>query len=340
MSIQENSNRLNRGFPKVSVVMTTYNHAAFIQTAIESVLMQTGNFHLELIIGNDCSTDNTLSICKQYQELHPDIIHVVNHTHNIGLAANYQTLFSICTGEFVAILEGDDYWVDPQKLDKQISMMLLNEEVGLVHTAFQVLESNGSIRKSHLGVSTSSLEGNIHIPYFKGNVNIAALTVVFRKSLFDQYVDMDFCVKHRVWTIDFFTWVAIIRNSQVKFIQDRTAVYRRTAQAATSTRNADKYIHYYQTGLKMTLYYWEKYDELHAYFTEDELRIKAKIYLLEKLLLNGHVAVARTYNEVKIASYNAILYYAVKYTPFFLFYLVRDWMKQKLSSLKQAMLNG
>ena len=109
--------------PKVSVWMITYNHEKFIAQAIESVLMQQTNFDYELVIGEDCSTDGTRAIVEDYQQRYPDKIRALLHEKNIGAYENFARTFAACRGEYIAMLEGDDYWTDPLKLQKQVDYL-------------------------------------------------------------------------------------------------------------------------------------------------------------------------------------------------------------------------
>jgi len=109
--------------PLVSVHMITYNHEKFIAQAIEGVLMQKTDFPFELIIGEDCSTDRTREIVVDYANRYPEIIKPILHEKNVGAKANSKSVREACTGKYVAVCEGDDYWIDPLKLQKQVDFM-------------------------------------------------------------------------------------------------------------------------------------------------------------------------------------------------------------------------
>ena len=113
---------------KVSVAMTTYNHEKYIAQAIDGVLMQKTNFPIELIIGDDFSTDNTLKICLDYQKKFPDIIRVILAKKNEGLRENNFKVWTNCFGQYIAYCEGDDFWIDDNKLQKQIDFLDLNKQ--------------------------------------------------------------------------------------------------------------------------------------------------------------------------------------------------------------------
>jgi glycosyltransferase involved in cell wall biosynthesis len=113
-----------------SVVMVTYNHENYIRRALESVLCQSEISDVEILIGDDGSTDGTVEILKEYA-IKYDFIHVYAHS-NVGLSKNVYDLFTKASGEYIAVLEGDDYWIDSEKLKKQKSII---DSVGCVATA-------------------------------------------------------------------------------------------------------------------------------------------------------------------------------------------------------------
>lgn len=116
---------------KLSVWMITYNHEKFIAQAIESVLMQETDFDYELVIGEDCSTDNTRPIVQDYGRKYPERIRLLLHEKNLGGRQNGRLTREACQGEYIAILEGDDYWTDPHKLQKQVDYMDAHPECAI-----------------------------------------------------------------------------------------------------------------------------------------------------------------------------------------------------------------
>ncbi|WP_396164800.1 glycosyltransferase family 2 protein [Flavobacterium sp.] len=131
---------------KVSVCMITYNHANYIETAIQGVLSQIGNFEIELVIANDNSPDNTdevINKCIQNNSSKHKIKYIHN-TQNIGMMPNFEKALNACDGDFLAICEGDDYWINPNKIEKQVNFLLANKAFSICyHTV--AIDNNGSI---------------------------------------------------------------------------------------------------------------------------------------------------------------------------------------------------
>src|ERR1700690_2758382 len=109
--------------PLVSVKMITYNHAPYITRAIEGVLQQKTTFPFELIIGEDCSTDGTREIVFAYQKKYPDIIRVITSDKNVGMNINGLRTIKAGKGKYIALCEGDDYWHNPEKLQKKVDFL-------------------------------------------------------------------------------------------------------------------------------------------------------------------------------------------------------------------------
>lgn len=129
--------------PVVSVQMITYNHGPYIRQAIEGVMMQETDFEFELVIGEDASTDKTREICFEYQKKYPDKIRVLWWHENLQklnhpAGRNGRRTCARCRGEFIALCEGDDYWIDPLKLQKQVDVMRKHPSVGYCVTGAKV----------------------------------------------------------------------------------------------------------------------------------------------------------------------------------------------------------
>ena len=120
----------------VSVFMITYNHENYIRDAIEGILFQKCDFHFDIVIGEDCSTDNTREILLKYQSKYPGKFKLLLHNNNIGAVKNQITTLEACHGKYIAICEGDDYWTDPYKLQKQVDLLEANNQLsGCFHNS-------------------------------------------------------------------------------------------------------------------------------------------------------------------------------------------------------------
>ncbi len=125
----------------VSVNCTTYNHEDYIADAIESFLMQKTNFNFEILIGEDCSTDNTKKIVEEYAEKHPGKVRIITSEKNVGARKNSMRLVENSKGKYIAECEGDDFWTDPNKLQKQIDYMINNPDCSMSFHASEIIKA-------------------------------------------------------------------------------------------------------------------------------------------------------------------------------------------------------
>ncbi len=117
--------------------MLVYNHEKYIATALNSILMQNVHFDYDIVVGEDCSTDNTRKILLEYKKKYPDKFKLILHNKNVGAINNQNITMKNCTGKYIACLEGDDYWSDPNKLQKQIDFLEANPEFSFCfHNAY------------------------------------------------------------------------------------------------------------------------------------------------------------------------------------------------------------
>lgn len=172
----------------VSVFVITYNHEKFIAKAIDSALMQKCDFNFEIVIGEDCSTDRTKEIVINYQKKYPDIIKPIFNTINIGPSENAKNVLKACEGDYIAMLEGDDYWTDPFKLQKQVDFLESNREYSLCCHRYYIRDTNSE--KTYYDYNFKLFENNpegiiIDIGMYFKYWLIKTLTVLFRSKCLD-----------------------------------------------------------------------------------------------------------------------------------------------------------
>lgn len=145
--------------PLVSVLMITYNHEAFIREAIESVFMQEVDFPIELVIGEDCSTDRTRDLIVQVCAAAPIQVRMLTSERNVGMHENFRRTLGACRGEFVALLEGDDYWLLEEKLKLQVRALQRSDRLQMMFNRSRI-EFVGDAHRALLPVNHQ------HLPTF------------------------------------------------------------------------------------------------------------------------------------------------------------------------------
>lgn len=322
----------------VDVVMVTYNHEPFISQAIESVLSQKCKFQFRLIIGEDCSRDKTAEICRSYSEKFPLKILFYSNEKNLGLIRNYQKVFSYCTSEYAAILEGDDYWTDDLKLEKQVEILENNNEIGLVSTGLDVLYPNGKIKRAHIFRNRFYREGYYYASFLKGTYyKPSSITVCFRYQLMKEYFDFNYFVEHDFKTLDAPLWFELAYHSKFAHIPDITAIYRILNDSVSNNRDALKVESFLNTSKATLEYYIRKYPVKGL----NEKKIITRInYLLTILYLKNHlIEKARfTSDEMRLFRLKYIFIWLIANNnflkPVFDFYL---FLLKSSSDLKQKL---
>jgi len=229
--------------PLVSVCIITYNQAEYIEEAVDSVLEQQVDFEYELIIGDDCSTDGTREILKRYQCAHPDRIRLNLHDeHYDGIPArkNMVTNLESARGKYVALLDGDDYWISPDKLQRQTEFLEAHPGVSLSsHDSLIVLEGkaaedsygrSGKVYESELHPSAMSEDRYLDVNEVINqktdegeSFSIPAGSMVFRRQFFDPVPDWYW----KVWYGDRVMQMYCASHGPVYYHSDLKSCYRR-----------------------------------------------------------------------------------------------------------------
>jgi glycosyltransferase involved in cell wall biosynthesis len=235
--------------PKLVVWMVTYNHEAYISKSIDSILNQQTNFNFKLLIGEDCSTDNTRQICIEYKQKYPDKIGLYLHKKNLGSNANGIYMYEQCFksgADYIALCEGDDYWTDPLKLQKQVDFMESNSEYsGCFHNTEVILE----------------MEANPHLKpwrsYTKNDFTLndtLSTTSLFHTSSF-VFKTADLKIPEwlkEVQSGDMALFTIIASQGPLYRIDETMSVYRKNESGIT---NSIKHIEYHTNRIKLFEYF-------------------------------------------------------------------------------------
>jgi glycosyltransferase involved in cell wall biosynthesis/ribosomal protein S15P/S13E len=205
---------------KVSVMIITYNHECYVAQAIESALMQKTNFPFEVVIGEDCSTDATREIVKRYARDHPSKIRPLLRERNIGFCANYRRTLSECRGQYVAMLNDDDYWTSPEKLQKQVDFLDQHPECALCyHNAMRIYEDGSHVPLPYNLADQkeiSSLEDLWQYNF------IATCTAMFRKNAVGELPDWYSDIMFGDWPL----FILCAQHGKIGYIDECLGVYR------------------------------------------------------------------------------------------------------------------
>lgn len=135
--------------PRVSIICTSYNHEPYLRQALDSILMQKVDFPMEVLVGEDCSPDHSREILKEYENRYPGFFRMFYRETNMGATANGYDLYMRTRGTYIAVLETDDYWTDPCKLQKQVDFLDAHPEyIGCAHDCKTINESGAVVQSS------------------------------------------------------------------------------------------------------------------------------------------------------------------------------------------------
>ena len=246
--------------PLVSVKMLTYNHEPYIAQAIEGVLMQETDFPVELVIGEDCSTDRTREIVLDYQRKRPDLIRVVLWDKNTGGRRNSRKVDELLRGKYIAWCEGDDYWTHPKKLQMQIDIMEADPAIGLVHGGADEYEAASRRRYRWRRRPRGYDDGNIFLKYFYGKYHVRLATVCIRKSLYHAVRKANPDVFGGQFLMgDIPLYWELARITRFRLINKPLAAYRILPESITKSEDPQKLMRFRRSGLELRLHYVRKY---------------------------------------------------------------------------------
>jgi glycosyltransferase involved in cell wall biosynthesis len=207
--------------PAISVLMITYNHEKYIQAAIEGVLMQDYSGEIELILANDKSTDSTHAVITRMLESHPLASKVKYHHHveNKGIMGNLIWGLHQCTGSYIAMCEGDDYWTDPLKLQKQVAFLEQHKDYNICVGRYRFLyEATGQFKDNRelFDFSRKPLSVKNYIAFNFSHMS----TFLFRNGF-----DLPEWFKH-IYAGDQSLFICAAEDKKIKYFDDFFSVYR------------------------------------------------------------------------------------------------------------------
>lgn len=207
--------------PKVSVAMVAYKHERFIVQAVESVMMQQTDFPYELVIGEDCSPDRTREIVLSLQRKYPDRIRLLLREMNVGMMTNFVQTLQACEGQYVALLEGDDYWTNPQKLQKQVALLEAHPKYSACFALARVVAENNSSEVFYIPSKQTSAVAFTTQDLLNKNC-IATASVMYRNIM----REINFEPLKSLKMIDWPLHILVSLKGSVGYIPEEMAVYR------------------------------------------------------------------------------------------------------------------
>lgn len=259
--------------PVVSIGLITYNHAEYIRPCLDSLLAQETNFPFEIVLGEDYSKDSTRAICIDYADRHPDRIRLILRSQDdpgreeflSQGVYNYIETSKACRGRYLALCDGDDLWLDSQKLQKQFDIMEANPEVSLVHSDFDQLDViSGCLlkragRKFHMNRLNLPQSPSL-LDVLQRDYRVAASTAFMKtKEVLEVYEDNPVAFRSCPMG-DTTTWCELIRYGPFYFQDESSSIYRILPESESHSLTAERSFKFVNGATNLGLMLGEKYD--------------------------------------------------------------------------------
>lgn len=245
---------MNKGEIRVSVLCDVYNHAPYLRQCLDGFVMQKTDFKFEVLVHDDASTDMSPEIILEYTNKYPDIFKTIiqkENQYSKGVRIWFKYQFPRVEGKYIAMCEGDDYWIDPYKLQKQVDFLESHPDYGVCITDFdKKLENQGRIEHEMFKTQPWQYRAEykdagdfiVHRGY------VAPPTWLFRKDLYQSYPTS-------IESVDgTFVWFAFfLAKTKVHYIPDATAVYRVLSESASHSASYEK-MYYREKNILQTQY--------------------------------------------------------------------------------------
>lgn len=239
--------------PIVSVICCTYNHESYIRQCLEGFVKQKTNFAFEVLVHDDASTDKTADIIKEYETKYPDMIkpiYQVENQYSKGVGINSVFNYPRAKGKYIALCEGDDYWTDPLKLQRQVDFLDNNIDYGLCYSKAISYDENSKLYLKELGHDAKDLKDLI----LKNK--IVTLTVMFRVEARQGYEEF---IEGQQWQMgDKPLWCYIALKYKIHFEDKIVGVYRILQNSAMQRSFYEKRRDFLNSSFAVSLFFSEK----------------------------------------------------------------------------------
>lgn len=219
--------------PVVSVYITTFNQEKYIRKALDSVLMQKTDFKFEIIIGDDASTDSTPRIIKEYKENNPELIEIILREKNIfgSKIDNFEDLRRRCKGDYIICLEGDDFWIDENKLQKQVDFLNSHlDYIATAHSTVVVDENSEEIDEKYPECESNDYS----LEKFASEIMPGQLTTILERNPYlDNKSDIS-CFEEKIVNKDRLVFFYLASHGKINCSREKMSAYRHIKDSGNS----------------------------------------------------------------------------------------------------------
>lgn len=294
----------------ISTIIPSYNRADTVGQTIESILAQEVDADMEIVIGDDCSTDNARDVLLAYKEKYPDVIRLIFHEQNVGLGANWAICVKECRGKYICNCDNDDYWHNPHKLQLQLDYMESHPESNICITNHRTHNrTTGEIKEMQVVLD----HNDIQMQCWHGG-HFCNATVMYRADFMKAHLELDEFIKRRFTLQDWPAWVILTAYTDVDLLPESTATFGIETVSITRPDSVEKYAKRLSGDKEVCRYLGELFPEKFPY-TDEMWENYANGRLMTKAFAVGDFEAAKKYGKeykrgfMQVCSQNRMLFY-------------------------------
>ena len=250
-----NKSMMMKDQPLVSIICLVFNHGKYLRQCLDGFVCQKTSFPFEIIIHDAASTDNSQEIIKEYVSKYPGLFVPILQTENQyskGVRIGFTFMYPKARGKYIAECEGDDYWTDPLKLQKEVDFLESNPDYGLVYTGAKVLQEKTGVLSENLSCQQN------YVSLLTNEDRIITLTTCFRKELLKKFHQDITCCSQ--WLMgDLPLWLYFSFYSKIKWLPEITGVYRFLQNSASHSSDINKKIQFSLSAFECRKYFDERF---------------------------------------------------------------------------------
>ncbi len=253
----------------LSILCITYNHEKFIRQCLDSFVMQKTNFKFKIVIGDDCSTDNTPLIIREYADKYPDLFECILRDKNVGVVENFRNTASKINSKYVAVCEGDDYWTDPYKLQKQVDFLENNPDFSICfHPVNVVFDDNPDCHELFPSPELRFNKDELELSDLIKHNFIQTNSILYRwrfngaDNIYDLFPD-------NILPCDWFLHLLHSEVGKIKFLDDPMASYRKHGGGIWFNSGNDDF--WIRNGISHIAFYVAVERHFHVDYTEKKM---------------------------------------------------------------------
>ncbi len=273
----------------ISVIIPSYNRADTVGQTIDSILAQKVDADIEIVIGDDCSTDNAREVLVHYQQQYPDIIRLFLREQNMGLGANWAQCVKDSRGEFICNCDNDDYWHNPDKLQLQLDYMRSHPDCNICVTNHRTHNrTTGEIHECKAEIDHNDTQRAMF-----GKNRLCNATIMYRADFLKSHLDLDEFIRRRFSLQDWPVWVILTAYTGIDVLPVSTATFGIETTSLTRPDSIERLAERLKGDMKIGRYLSELFPDKFPYSEQESIRWMNGRLMAKAFSLNDFAAAKR-----------------------------------------------